>query len=149
MWLPCTAEKTTEKFKGKKNKKKGREKNLKNQKKGAASSLLLKNNHHPKLFFFKYIPVPTSQNQGFEITPQGKTLFFLEASTLKPRLIGLGHEKQSPSFWILGGKDFQPTLSEQISAICHHFPALWSSWRGLPFLFSQRTWSCQVSEDVR
>lgn len=59
----------------------------------------MNNNHHPELFP-SIFPSPQVKNQGFQITPQGKPLFFLEALTRKPRLIDLGHEAvQAFGFW--------------------------------------------------
>lgn len=56
------------------------------KKRGAAFWLVLNNNPQPKVFS-KHISIPTRQNQGFQITPQDKPLFFLEDSIRKPRLI--------------------------------------------------------------
>lgn len=104
-WLVCIVKETT---------KQKTEENI------AALQLLLKNYRYTKLFS-KNIPIPKSQNHGFQITPQGKPLLFLEAVTQKPR----PGPKGSPNVWLLGGKNSQPTQSLQISVICHHFPAPW------------------------
>lgn len=69
------------------------------KKKGAASWLVLNNNPHPKVFS-KHISIPKRQNQGFQMTPQDKHLFFLEDSIRKSRLIDLGCETvQAFGFW--------------------------------------------------
>lgn len=71
-------------------------------------------------FFSKHISIPTKQNQGFQMTPPDKPLFFLEDSIRKSRLIDLGRETvQAFGFW-------KEWISNQLSVSWYLLPVITS-----------------------